>query len=175
MCRLEIDDFCRTLGSRVYFISWLWGSPDQSLWDLSWASEIFTVEGCPLGWPSWGEVTHVGPCFMWVQRQTPHFKNNIVYKLYICSGSLYCSCIKYPWILMQDVLFCSVSLQTRDRICTGGSVVDCRGLLESEGCVPPGCWRSHCGRAPRTPFHCVAYLRCREGLGDTTTIQFPCL
>lgn len=29
--------------------------------------------------------------------------------------------------------FISVSLQTRDRIGTGGSVVDCRGLLENEG------------------------------------------
>lgn len=30
-----------------------------------------------------------------------------------------------------------VSLQTRDRIGTGGSVVDCRGLLENEGYVSP--------------------------------------
>lgn len=36
-------------------------------------------------------------------------------------------------LLIVFLLFISVSLQTRDRIGTGGSVVDCRGLLENEG------------------------------------------
>lgn len=31
----------------------------------------------------------------------------------------------------------SVSLQTRDRIGSGGPVVDCRGLLENDGSVCP--------------------------------------
>lgn len=36
-------------------------------------------------------------------------------------------------LLLTSLFFISVSLQTRDRIGTGGSVVDCRGLLENEG------------------------------------------